>query len=47
MVVIQDSAVPRFIDEFHQRRWTVLVEGMLLFVLGSVALAVPFVAGII
>jgi uncharacterized membrane protein HdeD (DUF308 family) len=47
MVVIQDSAAPRFIDEFHQRRWTVLVEGMLLFVLGSVALAVPFVAGIV
>jgi uncharacterized membrane protein HdeD (DUF308 family) len=43
----QDSAAPKILEEFHQHWWTVLIEGFLLLVLGTIAITVPFLAGIV
>jgi uncharacterized membrane protein HdeD (DUF308 family) len=46
-MVIQNSAAPQFMQEFHEHRGTVFIEGVLLVLVGFVAIAVPFVAGIL
>jgi uncharacterized membrane protein HdeD (DUF308 family) len=45
MAVIQMAL--NFTEEFHEHWWSVLIEGIFLLVLGSVAIAAPFLAGIV
>ncbi len=42
----QDSAAPKISEEFHQHWWAVLIEGLLLLVLGAIAITTPFLAGL-
>ena len=37
----------QLVEKFHQHWWTVLIEGVILLVLGFVAIAVPLVAGLV
>jgi uncharacterized membrane protein HdeD (DUF308 family) len=43
----QDSVAPKLSEEFHQHWWAVLIEGLLLLVLGAIAITAPFLAGLV
>ena len=43
----QDAAAPKLSEEFHQHWWAVLIEGLLLLVLGAIAITTPFLAGLV
>ena len=43
----QDSVAPKLSEEFHQHWWAVLIEGLLLLVLGAIAITTPFLAGLV
>ena len=47
MVVFQDPAAPKSVEELHEDRCTVFIEGCLLLLLGCVAIVVSFLTGIV
>jgi len=47
MMVIQGSAAPKLVQDFHEHWGTVFIEGMLLALLGIAAIVVPILAGVL
>ena len=47
MMVIQGSAAPKLVQDFHEHWGTVFIEGILLVLLGFAAIVVPILAGVL